>query len=355
MEDVSSLTAELKAHLPWHQARIVFLAQFILALLRSRSCNLYRIAENFQSKAQNESSYRRIKRFFTGYTYCYEQVGRLILHWLNLTSYTLCMDRTNWEFGSKHINYLVVSIAWQGNSIPIVWHCLDKQGGNSNTDERIAVMKKILVLIPATKINMLLADREFVGQKWFRWLDQQGICCRLRIKSNTQVLASCGKTIKASQLFSNLKLNQSETWYCKRKISDVSLYIAARRTTTGLWIIVATEKPDTIIEDYYQRWAIETMFGCLKSRGFNMEETHMTEPERMDKLMGILALAFTWCLIAGHWHCGDVKCLPLNKHYRPARALFREGLDLLRRVLLNDEAKGEAISFLVLLQVLSRT
>ena len=322
----------------------------VCALLRSRSCNLYRIAENFQSRAQNESSYRRIKRFFTGYTYCYEQVGRLILHWLNLTDYTLCMDRTNWEFGSKHINYLVVSIAWQGNSIPIAWHCLDKQGDNSNTDERIAVMKKILVLIPATKIDMLLADREFVGQKWFRWLGQQGICCRLRIKSNTQVLANCGKTITASQLFSNLKLNHSETWYCKRKVSDVSLYIAARRTTNGLWIIVATEKPDTIIEDYHKRWAIETMFGCLKSRGFNIEETLMTEPERMDKLMGILALAFTWCLIAGHWYCGDVKCLPLNKHYWPARALFREGLDLLRRVLLNDEAKGEAISFLVLLK-----
>ena len=45
----------------------------------------------------------------------------------------------------------------------------------------------------------------------------------------------------------------------------------------------------------------------------------------------------------------------MNKHYRPARALFREGLDLLRRVLLNDKAKGEAISFLELLQVLSRT
>ena len=71
------------------------------------------------------------------------------------------------------------------------------------------------------------------------------------------------------------------------------------------------EKPDTIIEDYYKHWAIE--------------ETHMTKPERM------------------------------NKHYRPARALFREGLDLLRRVLLNDKAKGEAISFLELLQVLSRT
>ena len=71
----------------------------------------------------------------------------------------------------------------------------------------------------------------------------------------------------------------------------------------------------------------------------------MTEPDRMDKLMGILALTFTWCLTAGHWHCEDVKYLPLNKHYRPARALFREGLDLLRRVLSNNEAKDEPISF----------
>ena len=157
MEDVSSLARELKAHLPWHQARIVFLAQFILALLRSRSCNFYRVAESFQSKAQVESSYRRIKRFFAGYTYCYEQLGKLILQWLNLSSYTLCMDRTNWKFGSKHVNYLVVSIAWQGASIPIAWTCLDKQGGNSSTDERIAIMERVLTLIPAAKIDGLLA------------------------------------------------------------------------------------------------------------------------------------------------------------------------------------------------------
>ncbi|MDP0561952.1 MAG: hypothetical protein QS721_06325 [Candidatus Endonucleobacter sp. (ex Gigantidas childressi)] len=35
-------------------------------------------------------------------------------------SFTLCMDRTNWEHGSKNLNYLVVPIAWQGTSIPIV-------------------------------------------------------------------------------------------------------------------------------------------------------------------------------------------------------------------------------------------
>lgn len=78
MKDVISLAKELKAHLSWHQARTIFLAQFILGLIRGRSCNLYRVAEEFQSKSQAESSYRRIKRFFSGYTFCYEQLGKLI-------------------------------------------------------------------------------------------------------------------------------------------------------------------------------------------------------------------------------------------------------------------------------------
>ena len=86
MEEVSSLAEKLKLHLPWHQARIIFLSQFILSLILSRSTNLYRVAEEFQTSAQVESSYRRIKRFFHGYSYCYEQLGKLILHWIVICS-----------------------------------------------------------------------------------------------------------------------------------------------------------------------------------------------------------------------------------------------------------------------------
>ncbi|MDP0562592.1 MAG: hypothetical protein QS721_09845 [Candidatus Endonucleobacter sp. (ex Gigantidas childressi)] len=75
--------------------------------------------------------------------------------------FTLCMDRANGTHSSNNVNYLVVSIAWQGASIPIVWECLDKKGGNSNTDERIAVMECVLNLMPIKRIGNLLADREF--------------------------------------------------------------------------------------------------------------------------------------------------------------------------------------------------
>lgn len=355
MLEVSSLAKELKAHLPWYQARIICLAQMMLSLLQARSTNLYRVAENFQTSAKTESSYRRIKRFFAGYTFCYEQLGRLILQWLQLDRYTLCMDRTNWKHGGKDINYLVVSVAWQGASIPIAWVCLTKGGGNSNTAERVALMKKVLQLIPAVKIDNLLADREFIGSEWFQWLEQNGLLFRLRIKADLPVMGKGGKSIRVGHLFRDVKLNQSHTWMTKRRVSGVLLYLAARRSTEGLLIVVGTQDPDSMIADYSRRWGIETLFGCLKSRGFDMESTHMTDPERMDKLMGVLALTFAWCLIVGHWHYGEADELPLNKHYRPAKSLFRLGLDMLRRVLLNRCSKNDPLTFQDLLCVLSRT
>ncbi len=51
----------------------------------------------------------------------------------------------------------------------------------------------------------------------------------------------------------------------------------------------------------FKHCAIKTLFGCLKSRGFDLESIHMSAPDRMDKLMGILALAFTRCLVMGYW------------------------------------------------------
>ena len=50
-----------------------------------------------------------------------------------------------------------------------------------------------------------------------------------------------------------------------------------------------------------------------------------------------------------------MKELPLNKHMRPAKALFRLGIDMLRRVLKNECSKNDPIDFQSLLLVLSRT
>ena len=124
-----------------------------------------RVAEEFQSAAETDSSYRRIKRFLTDHPICYQTLARLILHWLPIHTYTLCLDRTNWEHGRKDINFLMLSIAWEGCSIPIFWELLPKRGC-SNSQERIDLMTRCLEVIPADKIECLLADREFIGEDY---------------------------------------------------------------------------------------------------------------------------------------------------------------------------------------------
>ena len=87
-------------------------------------------------------------------------------------------------------------------------------------------------------------------------------------------------------------------------------------------------------DDYKQRWEIETLFGCLKTRGFDFESTHMTEPERIKKLVALLAITYCWCIYTGEW-LNSIKEIKVKKHRRKEISIFRYGLDELREILLN--------------------
>ena len=43
---------------------------------------------------------------------------------------------------------------------------------------------------------------------------------------------------------------------------------------------------------YRQRWGIEQLFSHLKKRGFDLEVTHMTDADKLEKLFAIVTLAF---------------------------------------------------------------
>ncbi|MDP0563646.1 MAG: outer membrane protein transport protein [Candidatus Endonucleobacter sp. (ex Gigantidas childressi)] len=212
-------------------------------------------------------------------------------------------------------------------------------------------MEHVLNLIPIKRIDNLLADCEFIGHEWLDWLRQNKLSCRILVKSNN--VEDRSKKIAVGKLCTGVSINQKVTWHSKKKVSGVPFYIAARRNLKGLLIVVATKQPGSIIDDYSKRWSIETMFGNLKSRGFDLESTHMTNLDRMDKLMELLTITVVWCLLVGHWCYGSASQLPLNKYYRPAKSLFRLGLDRLRRVLKNNCAKKDQTTFLDLLNVLS--
>ena len=94
----------------------------------------------------------------------------------------------------------------------------------------------------------------------------------------------------------------------------MELYLSGCRLKDGEYLILVSpefcEKPH---EQYRKRWGIETLFGALKSRGFNLEDTHLKDAERLSRLLDLLALAFTWAFVVGLWQA-SVKELKLKKH-----------------------------------------
>jgi hypothetical protein len=244
--------------------------------------------------------------------------------------YELAMDRTNWQWGQKNINIFMLSIVYKGISIPVYWTVFDKKG-NSNTQERIALVEQFISQFGKENIIRILADREFVGAKWLNWLKSQEIDFGIRLKKDTLITNSRGEFVQIHTLFRLLKAGESLILRNRRDIYQgaCAVFIAGLRLPDGnLLILVADTLSDTPFKNYSHRWQIETLFSCLKTKGFNLENTHLTKPERMKRLLAVLAIAFCWAHKVGEWQ-HELKPVKLKKHQRPEKSLFRLGLDWL--------------------------
>jgi len=62
-------------------------------------------------------------------------------------------------------------------------------------------------------------------------------------------------------------------------------------------ILVADREPETALDHYKQRWKIETLGGCLKTRSFDLESIHMTDPGRAQKVVALLAISYCLCIV----------------------------------------------------------
>jgi len=301
-DPVQELKAALSEHLPWHGARIGFLAQFLLALLKVRSVSLAELATGFGGKAKVESHYKRLQRFFRGFEIDQDALARLLVRLVPVGDgpWRLAMDRTNWQFGKADVNFLVLGVAWRGVALPLCWTVLDKPG-NSDTAERIALMERFLGVFGAGRVAAWLADREFVGEDGFRWLQQNGIPFHQRLKRNTLVPNAWNRMMRLDVRFGSLKPGESHRLPGRRPVWGCFVHLSALRLDDGDFLFIASSGAPQAeaLDAYAGRWQVETLFGGLKSRGFNLEDTHLTHPERLAKLMGLLALAFAWTCRTG--------------------------------------------------------
>lgn len=277
---------------------------------------------------KSTSEYRKAQRFFKDFEMPLEDIGRFVFQTFAKPKkgWKLSMDRTNWKFGKTNINILTVGVYINGIAIPVVWKVLPQsnKNGNSNTKQRIAIIQDLLELIPASSIDILSMDREFVGMSWFKWLDEQGVGFVARIKKSHQV-----DGVKAELFFKQSMRKKAQRY----KVFGQALFFAGKKVDKGrdpyLYVVSNRVQGKDALTEYRKRWSIELLFSHLKKRGFNLEDTHMTQAEKVERLFGVVTLSF---LATYSWGLILQNSTQLNATEK-RKSTFRLGLESLLQIL----------------------
>lgn len=248
------------------------------------------------------SNQKRIERFFRSYVLDYQAVATLIIGMLGLSGkLKLVLDRTDWMFGSTPINILTLAVVYKGSTaIPLLF-CFLPHKGCSSQAVRMELIWRFIRIFGENRIEWLTADREFIGKEWLLFLKEQNIPFYIRIKQSQCLTDSKGKKTQACfQLFQNRPCQVYYNYPSSVYLDGVVVYLSGHRITGNEYFIVASwlypEQAQTV---YRQRWQIETMFKAVKTKGFNLEDTQIKDPDRLHKLLCLLAIAYAWAYTIG--------------------------------------------------------
>ena len=199
---LATLTSLLSPYVELGNHRLQTLCLLITAMVSARTVNLSHLAAERASEVLVASTYRRLQRFFQ-YVRPPEDWAAKVIVALSGTQppWLLCLDRTKLEDrqeGGQHPGACHRHPALSRPlDVPVcrraapkirhdkpdlrpfglqagMWTILDR-AGTSNTEERIALLRRYLARFEAVSIRLLLADREFIGLKWLTFLDQSKV------------------------------------------------------------------------------------------------------------------------------------------------------------------------------------
>ncbi|HRJ14730.1 MAG TPA: IS4 family transposase [Saprospiraceae bacterium] len=260
----------------------------------------------------------------------YQQVAFFLSWFLSARGkkITLCLDRTEWDFGKCQVNILMVTARQGAVSVPLYWELLDNKSGNSSSEDRIELMKKCVELLGVKRIGLVIGDREFVGLKWLKWLKSNGILFCMRMPRHHLIQMEDGRVQTAEQALGD----RQEVRLEGVMVDGVWANVFIRRLKDGdLLYLLGTAQCKFLGQLYRKRWTIECCFQALKKRGFDLEDTHLKCLEKLKKLVALVSIAYAFCHNLGIYNDLKIKKIPVKNHGYMANSFFRNGLDSVRQ------------------------
>jgi hypothetical protein len=137
-------------------------------------------------------------------------------------------------------------------------------------------------------IQILLADREFVGTEWLKFLNENNILFAIRIRRGR----ARAHPLRPPSPRPHLHRPDGHARRGRQRRRAASHL--RRKTARGRVADHRHQPARAGLDAYRKRWAIECLFSDAKTRGLNLQDTRLTCLRKLDLLKAIVALTLVW-------------------------------------------------------------
>lgn len=311
---------------------LAVLAMFINGIVASGSTHLRAVAKKTPTGAKVTSREKQLGRWYQNEHVSYEVhmlpfVRQLLA---GLASQTLVLAIDGSEVGRGCVA-LMVSLIYQQRAIPLVW--LVKQGkkGHFSAAMHIELLGELQSLLPANASVVVLGDGEFDSVELQGYVNDLGWGYVCRTAKNTQVcLDGEWLSLQKIDVWRGSRIPLYDAAFTQQAYGPVLVVIWwDNQHNEPLYLVSNLGTLEEACRYYKRRMRIETFFSDQKSRGFRLNKSHISQPQRLTRLLIATCLAYIWMIYLG------VRCIADGWHKRIHRtdrcdlSLFQLGLDLL--------------------------
>src|SRR4030088_1668479 len=266
------------------------LAALISGIVGGKSTQLPHIATKVPDGTKPESRVKRFTRWLNN-AQILEEVyflpyAEVLLRHLALQTVVLVMDGSGVGRGCTA---LMLHVVYQGRALPLAWRVRQAPKGHFPEDLHIALVELVREVIPAGTKVVFLGDGEFDGTALQATLHEAGWAYACRTATSTTAtwdgtpfrLDTLGACLKPGRLIEVKNVHVTREAYGPIMV----LCCWAKGYKEPLYLVSNMATAEEACRLYQKRFRIETFFSDQKSRGFHIHKSHISDPQRLSRLL----------------------------------------------------------------------
>lgn len=309
------------------------LAMLIGGIVGSQKVNLPAIANKAPNGTQRESQVRRFERWIDNERISLEMyylpfIAELLSGLAKLGPLALVMDGS--EVGRNSIT-LMLSVLYRGRALPLVWVVRQGKKGHFPADMHVDLLEQVQALLPDDAEVIFMGDGEFDSVPLLAAIVAQGWWYVCRTGKNI-LLGVDGEWVPIGEvdLMRGQCLEMPGVLFTQQEFGPVSVILWwDAEYKEPIYLVTNMPSVEEACRWYRKRARIETFFSDQKSRGFNLHKSHISNPQRLARLMIATCLAYLWIIVLGVLAVRDNWMSTIHRAKRCDLSLFQLGFALL--------------------------